>query len=136
MNDSISCNHPATKVGLTVDGLYCYGCHKVLCKGDFDSVSYVTTPTMSSGTESILEEAQRLTHGDRQKQYGPAADDYTRTAALVNALLNLSLTAHQMALIMCCVKLSREIHSPKRDNMVDLAGYAWVAHSCLTPKEI
>jgi hypothetical protein len=87
------------------------------------------------GTESILQEAQRLTHGDRNKDYGHPLDDYTRTAALVSALLAHKLTSpltpSEAAMIQCCVKLSRQVHKPKRDNMVDLAGYAWVAQECL-----
>jgi hypothetical protein len=88
----------------------------------------------SGGAESILEEAQRLTHGPRGHDYGPPLDDYTRTASMVSSLLahklKEPLTAHETALIMCCVKLSREMNSPKRDNMTDLAGYAWVAQEC------
>lgn len=82
-------------------------------------------------SESILQEAQRLTHGPRGADYGPPLDDYNRTAALVSTLLQHKLkepiSAHEMALAMCCVKLSREMNAPKRDNMTDLAGYAWVA---------
>lgn len=86
------------------------------------------------GQESILQEAHRLTHGDRNSTYGHPYDDYTCTAALATAILgdtlNRPITAHQMALIMCAVKLSRESRVPKRDNLVDLAGYAWVARMC------
>lgn len=86
------------------------------------------------GQESILQEAHRLTHGDRNATYAHPYDDYTCTAALFTALLGDQLkspiTAHQMALAMCCVKLSRESRVPKRDNLVDLAGYAWVARMC------
>lgn len=89
--------------------------------------------------ESILEEAQRLTHGDRNADYGHPLDDYTRTAALVSALLAHKLkepiTPDEMALAMCCVKLSRQVHRPKRDNLVDLAGYAWVADRCIVEAE-
>lgn len=84
---------------------------------------------------SILEEAHRLTHGPRNADYGHPLDDYTRTASIVSALLThklkAPLTAHEMALAMCCVKLSREMNAQKRDNLVDLAGYAWVARACL-----
>lgn len=84
--------------------------------------------------ESILEEAQRLTHGDRAAAYGHPYDDYSRTAALWSVLLGGKLTkpitAHEAALCMIAVKLSREIHTPKRDNMVDAAGYSWVAFKC------
>lgn len=85
--------------------------------------------------ESILEEAQRLTHGDRNADYGHPLDDYTRTAGLVSALLAHKLkepiSPQEMALAMCCVKLSRQVHRPKRDNLTDLAGYAWVADRCV-----
>ena len=32
--------------------------------------------------------------------------------------------AEDMPLIMMCVKISRHVHQRKRDNMVDVAGYA------------
>jgi hypothetical protein len=93
------------------------------------------TAPIDDGNESILQEAHRLTHGNRNADYGHPLDDYTRTAALVSALfahkLTEPLTADEMALAMVCVKLSRQAHKPKRDNMVDAAGYCWVAHACL-----
>lgn len=86
------------------------------------------------GGESILQEAHRLTHGTRNKDYGHPLDDYTRTAALISALfahkLKEPLIAEEAALIQCCVKLSRHTNAPKRDNMTDLAGYAWVVWAC------
>jgi hypothetical protein len=91
--------------------------------------------------ESILEEAQRLTHGDRGKAYGPPHEDYGKVAQMFNALIGAKLkeplTAMDMALAMCCVKLSRQAHRWTRDNMVDLAGYAWVADECaqILPKK-
>ena len=89
--------------------------------------------------ESILQEAHRLTHGDRQKAYGHPLDDYTRTAAMVSAMLahklKEPLAPHEMALVMVCVKLSRQINAPKRDNMVDGAGYCWVSQECLDEAE-
>lgn len=101
------------------------------------AINVVTTTTAEpvsltdEGDESILQEAQRLTHGPRHKDYGHPLDDYTRTAALISALLadklKAPLTAEEAALIQCCVKLSRHINAPKRDNMTDLAGYGWVA---------
>lgn len=80
--------------------------------------------------ETILEEASRLTSGSRNKDYGHPLDDYLRTAALWTALLSHKLkpgeeiTYQDAIRCMCAVKLSRDCHAPKRDNMVDLAGYA------------
>lgn len=80
-------------------------------------------------TESTLQEAHRLTHGPRRSDYGHPLDDYTRTAGMVSALLahklKEPLTAEDITQIMQCVKMSRHANAPKRDNMVDAAGYAW-----------
>ncbi len=75
--------------------------------------------------ETILEEAARLTSGDRDGTYGPPADDYGRTAAMWSAILGIPVTAEQAILCMIAVKISRLCNSPEhRDSLVDLAGYA------------
>lgn len=83
----------------------------------------------SEAQETTLQEAQRLTHGPRQADYSHPFDDYTRTAELVNAALRhklrVNLDPEDVTIIMCLVKISRQMHKPKRDNMVDLAGYSW-----------
>jgi len=77
--------------------------------------------------ESILQEAERLTNGDRQNDYGHPLHDFNRTAGLWTALfghkLTEPLTAEDVALAIVCVKMSRQINAPKRDNLVDGAGY-------------
>lgn len=81
--------------------------------------------------ESILEEAQRLVHGPRQKDYKHPIYDYTATGRMWAAVLSKHLGVHIedidpriCCLMMCCVKISREAGVHKRDNNVDLAGYA------------
>lgn len=80
--------------------------------------------------ESVLLEAERLVNGARRASYGHPADDYARTAALWTALLahklapGAELDAEDAIRCMVAVKLSRDVHAPKRDNRVDLAGYA------------
>ena len=76
--------------------------------------------------ETILQEAQRLTAGERQRDYGHPHHDYSRVVAAFSALTGHDLTPAQGAIFMCCVKLARECTRPKRDNRVDLAGYAHV----------
>lgn len=89
-------------------------------------ISFGTSPPTP---ESVLQEAHRLTHGPRQADYSHPLDDYTRTAGMVNAMLahklKEPLLPEEVTLIMCLVKISRQVHRPKRDNMVDNAGYSW-----------
>jgi hypothetical protein len=77
--------------------------------------------------QSILLEAHGLVHGARQEAYGHPADDFGRTAQMFSAILGIPVTAKQAALCMVAVKLSRECNAPKRDNLVDGAGYFEVA---------
>jgi len=75
--------------------------------------------------ESALQEAQRLVHGDRGAAYGHPIDDYTRTGRMWGAILGIpDIDPRLCCLMMGAVKISRETNAPKRDNRVDLAGYA------------
>jgi hypothetical protein len=81
-------------------------------------------------SDSILEEASRLVHGDRGGNYGHPFDDFTRTAAIVNPILAYKLKepliAEDVIKVLLAVKLSRETNLAAHDNRVDLAGYAEV----------
>lgn len=76
--------------------------------------------------ESVLAEAQRLIDGDRQDQYGSAADTHKRIAEMWNALLPYAdISPSDVALMMACVKIVRAKKNPQyRDSWVDIAGYA------------
>lgn len=78
--------------------------------------------------ESVLIEAQNLVYGPREKDYDHPGRDFARTVSLLNILfadkLSEPLTPEDFGLIMICCKLAREVHRPKRDNLVDIAGYA------------
>jgi len=86
------------------------------------------TMTTLTADESIAQEAHRLVLGDRGAAYGHPIDDFGRTAGMLNALLGAKLssplTEEDVACALICVKLSRERNHPKRDNVVDIAGYA------------
>jgi hypothetical protein len=73
------------------------------------------------------EEAANLVHGDRQDDYGHPLDNFSGTAGIWNGLLHKKLshpiTAEDVALCMVGIKLSRETHVSKRDNIVDSHGY-------------
>jgi hypothetical protein len=77
--------------------------------------------------ESILDEAQRIVGGDRAKAYGHPRQDFERTAKIWEAITGRSFTAMEVSLCMIGVKISRQVNSEKRDNLVDIAGYARTA---------
>jgi hypothetical protein len=90
--------------------------------------------------ESILEEAQRLVHGARQADYGHPLDDFGKVTRMAHALWGRGpQSAEEHALYMCLVKIARQVEKPKRDNLVDLAGYAATAQMIVdalsTPKK-
>jgi len=72
---------------------------------------------------SILQEAQALIHGDRQATYGHPRDNLGRIARLWSVVLGVDVTPEQVCLCMVQVKIARQVHRPKRDNLVDAAGY-------------
>jgi hypothetical protein len=75
--------------------------------------------------ETILQEAQRLVHGDRGQDYGHPIEDFTRTGRIMGAILGIpDVPPEKVALCMIAVKISREVNRDKRDNRVDMAGYA------------
>lgn len=79
--------------------------------------------------ETPLQEAQRLVHGDRQASYGHPIEDFTRTGRMWGAILGTDdVPPEKVALCMIAVKMSRECNRPKRDNAVDIAGYAETLH--------
>lgn len=76
--------------------------------------------------ESILTEASRIVNGDRATDYGSPTEGYGRMAALWSAYLGVPISAKDCVALFILAKLSREKGKHKRDNLVDLAGYAEV----------
>lgn len=83
---------------------------------------------MSVTREAVLETASSLINGDRADQYGDALDTHERIAGMWSWLLGereVELEAHDVALMMICVKLVRAIKNPQyADSWTDIAGYA------------
>lgn len=74
--------------------------------------------------ESITEEANRIVNGDRNDDYGDAYDNMNRTARIMSAMTELDVEARHVPMLMIAVKVAREMYKPKRDNRVDIAGWA------------
>lgn len=87
--------------------------------------------------ETILDEAKKITSGDRQASYGPPDQDFARTANMLNALFSdllkdgCKFKPQHVAMMMILIKLSRQRHQNKRDNAVDIAGYAHCLQVCM-----
>jgi hypothetical protein len=70
-------------------------------------------------------EAATHVYGERQASYGHPASDFERTGRMWGAILGIDdVPPHLVALCMAALKISREVNAHKRDNMVDLIGYA------------
>src|SRR6184192_1196830 len=76
--------------------------------------------------DHILNTAKRLISGDRQRDYGDARTDFTRTGKLWAAVQGIAeVTPEQVALCMMLVKVGRLCETPGHlDSWVDVCGYA------------
>lgn len=74
--------------------------------------------------KTILEEAQSAVYGDRNADYGTVTDNFGTIAALWSIVLKTNITPEQVGLCMVQVKVARQMFKPKRDNLVDIAGYS------------
>lgn len=75
---------------------------------------------------SILAEAESLVNGKRQRDYAPPRENLGRIASMWSALLGHEVIPEDVARCMIAVKLARDCATAKRDNAVDIAGYAQV----------
>ena len=90
------------------------------------------TPSADSRVEAqtVLEEAAGLTAGDRQRDYDHPLPNHQRIARLWNAYLDCRrepegcLSPEDVATMMILLKVARNVFTPKRDNLVDICGYA------------
>jgi len=74
--------------------------------------------------KSICQEADEIVGGQRRCDYGPPTANFLTTANAFNALTGHKLTPQDVAIFMIVLKLARQVHTPKRDNLVDICGYA------------
>jgi hypothetical protein len=72
----------------------------------------------------VLEDAYDLVNGDRQQSYGDACASFDRIAKLWSAYKGIKITPKDVASMMILMKVSRSVTSSKRDNWIDVCGYA------------
>lgn len=74
--------------------------------------------------KSILAEAEDIVNGSRQSDYGDARESFSRIATIASLMTRKKLSPEDCCAVMMAVKLVRESFNHKRDNLVDLCGYA------------
>lgn len=127
------------------DGSYCFSCTKEgrfynneLLDNRLDLISeweeepkiHFEQPTPDfpkggiSANESILQEAERIINGDRREAYGDVKESFENVAKGWAVIFGNEVSGRQVGLAMSWLKICRENNNHKRDNLVDLAGYA------------
>lgn len=69
-----------------------------------------------------LEEALSIVNGSRNADYGDSNENLKRIATIATAM-GQTIDAEGVVKVLISVKLARQMHKKKRDNLVDLAGY-------------
>ena len=82
--------------------------------------------------KSILEMAHDIVNKrdeEKDRQYGSFEDCMKRVSQLATIFTGKEITADDAYWIMISLKLSRESHCHKEDNLVDLCGYIQGLHA-------
>lgn len=98
-------------------------------------------PNIKNQRGKILVEALQTINGERQDQYGDPEDSFNGIAMQWSRYLfskypdMTELDAADVAHMMILFKLERELNKPKRDNLLDLCGYAAIKADILEKSE-
>ena len=80
----------------------------------------------------LMHEAETITCGDRDLDYGDPVANHQRIADIASLCIGKELTAHDVVMVLIAAKLARARISPtKRDHYVDLMAYAGIAYECV-----
>jgi hypothetical protein len=74
--------------------------------------------------KTILEEAAEIVAGARHQDYRHARESFAKIATIATVLTGKDLSPQDCCKVLMAVKLTRESFQHKRDNLVDLCGYA------------
>lgn len=75
---------------------------------------------------NILERANEIANKrseEKERQYGPMEETHRRTAELCSLLTGKEITTTDIYWMKVAMKLAREAHSHKEDNLVDACAY-------------
>ena len=78
------------------------------------------------GEKSILSEAEEIVNGSRHSDYGDARESFSRVATIASVMTGKELSPEDCCAVLMAMKLVRESFAHKRDNLIDLCGYAYI----------
>ena len=74
--------------------------------------------------KEILSAAEKCVCTSRNEEYGSAEDNFARIAAYWSLYIGHEITARDVAIMMCMLKLTRiQTGKPHADNWIDACGY-------------
>lgn len=76
--------------------------------------------------QSILDEAKTIVEGSRLSDYGDPVESFERIAKIASMITGKDLSPKECCAVLMAVKMVREGYRHKRDNLVDLCGYAHI----------
>jgi Domain of unknown function (DUF6378) len=94
---------------------------------------------------TILQEAQEIIYGDREETYGRPDKNLNAIAALWTDYLfakakggteGIFISPQDVCMMMVLMKVARQVNSFKRDNLVDICGYAALNDRLENPQEL
>ena len=79
-------------------------------------------------THQFLNRAGVLVGGERHKDYGDKVDNHKNIAKLWSAYLDEKVEAHDVAIMMCLLKIARtKLGDVSEDTYIDMAAYGAIA---------
>lgn len=104
----------------------CYFGARPYCDIHKDGLTRLDPPPKHKAT--ILDKARDIVDGARQSDYGTPENNFTKIGRVWGALLNLpDIPPRTVADMLIGLKVVRDTHFAKEDNLVDAAGYAYAA---------
>ena len=83
---------------------------------------------MEKTTKNFLVKAEGLVAGPRHADYGDKVENHTNIAKLWSAYLDGTITPHDVAIMMCLLKVARtKLGDISEDTYIDMAAYGAIA---------
>ena len=94
-------------------------------RNDKHRVAFIEVKDMNEeNNKSILSEAEEIVNGSRHSDYGDARESFSSVATIASVMTRKELDPEDCCAVLMAVKLVRESFAHRRDNLVDLCGYA------------